>query len=285
MSIGKDDTSDPGDQSSMPRFHQARTSRRAADPPRRTGFTLIEVLVVLGVITVLIGIVIPMLRGARLASLNTLDLSQLRQLGVAHLAYQATNSEHFVDVGLPHGGYGDEASSFAEVLGRYTDDIVMKSPLDTSPHWPSDVGGEGRGVEDGGAGPLRRTSYGMNNYLSRNYSPMVALYGPGHAADRFTKVRRPEKIVCFLHMTREGDFAVSDHPHVESWSAGDEPWRLASRQIAISAAEGEEILDPLAVSNYGMLDGSTATIQFADVYESAQRNAFDPAARPPSAGG
>ena len=113
---------------------------------------------------------------------------------------------------------------------------------------------------------------------------MVALYGPGHAADRATKVRRPERIVCFLHMTPQGDFAVSDHPHVESWDAGDEPWRLASRQIAISAAEGDEVVDALATSNYGMLDGSTATRQFSDLYESAERNAFDPTVALPGSG-
>lgn len=260
----------------MPVARQSSVSHGQPALSVRRGFTLIEILVVLGVIVLLMGIAIPTLRSARMASLNTLDLSQLRQLGVAHLAYQATNTDHFVDVGLPHGGYGDEATSFAEVLGRYTDDIVMKSPLDASPHWPSDVGGEGRGVEEDGTGALRRTSYGMNNYLSRNYSPMVALYGPGHAADRATKVRRPERIVCFLHMTPQGDFAVSDHPHVESWDAGDEPWRLASRQVAISAAEGEEVVDALATSNYGMLDGSTATAAFSDLYEDAERNAFDP---------
>lgn len=269
----------------MSLMHRAAASPRRPDSFSQRGFTLVELLVVLGVITVLMGIAIPALRTARLASLNTHDLSQIRQLGIAHLAYQATNTDHFVDVGLPHGGYGDEAASFAEVLGRYTDDIVMKSPLDTSPHWPWEVGGEGRGVEDDGGGPLRRTSYGMNNYLSRNYSPMVALYGPGHAADRVAKVRRPERIVCFLHMTPAGDFAVSDHPHVESWGAGDEPWQLASRQIAISAAEGADVIDPLATSNYGMLDGSTATIRFEDLYETSQRNAFDPSASLPPSGG
>ncbi len=265
--------------------HQASASRHRPDSPSQRGFTLVEILVVLGVIIVLMGIAIPTLRSARLVSLNTLDRSQLRQLGVAHLAYQATNTDYFVDVGLPHGGYGNEAASFAEVLGRYTDDVIMKSPLDDSPHWPSEVGGEGRGVAEDGTGPLRRTSYGMNNYLSRNYSPMVALYGPGHAADRVAKVRRPEQIVCFLHMTGEGDFAVSDHPHIESWDAGDEPWRLASRQVAISAAEGDEVVDALATSNYGMLDGSTTTAYFSDLYESAQRNAFDPTVPLPDSSG
>ena len=252
---------------------------------RRMGFTVVELLAVIGVIVVLMGIAIPTLRTVRLASLNTHDLSQIRQLGIAHLAYQATNADHFVDVGLPHGGYGNEAQSFAAVLSRYMDDIVLKSPLDSSPHWPSDLGGQGQGVEEGGTGPLRRTSYGMNNYLSRNYSPAVALYGPGHGADRLMKVKRPDTTVCFLHMSETGSFAVSDHPHVESWGAGNEPWRLANSQISIWAAEGSPMVDGLATSNYGFVDGSTGTRHFEDLYESRDRNVFDPDAIPPGVGG
>lgn len=251
----------------------------------RSGFTIVELLAVIGITVLLLGLAIPTIRTARLASLNTNDLSQIRQLGIAHLAYQATNADYFVDVGLPHGGYGNEAQSFAAVLGRYMDDIAMKSPLDLSPHWPSDLGGEGRGVEEGGAGPLRRTSYGMNNYLSRNYSPMVALYGPGHGADRLPKVQRPDTTVCFLHMTGTGSFAVSDHPHVESWGAGNEPWRLANDQISIWAAEQTPLVDGLATSNYGFIDGSVGARRFEDVYESRDRNAFDPSAILPTSGG
>ena len=251
----------------------------------RGGFTIVELLAVIGVITVLAAIAIPTLRTSRLTALNTRDLSQLRQLGIAHLAYQAINNDWFVDVGLPHGGYGNEARSFAEVLRPYSDDLVMKSPLDDSPHWPSDLGGEGRGVAEDGSGPLRRTSYGMNNHLSRSYAPAVAIHGPGHAADRATKVRRPESLVMFLHMARTGDFAVSDHPHVENWSVGNEPWRLADRQITIWAADGEPVVDGLAESNYGFADGSTGTRRFEDLYESVERNAFDPEATPPGPGG
>lgn len=242
-------------------------------------------LAVIGVITVLLAIVVPTISTARLAARNTADLSQMRQLGVAHIAYQAINADRFVDVGLPHGGYGNEARSFAEVLKPYCDDIVMKSPLDDSPHWPSDLGGEGRGVTEDGSGPLRRTSYGMNNYLSRHYSPSVALLGPGHAADRAQKVRFPDRIVCFLHMSRSGDYAVSDHPHVENWSFGPEAFRLASQQVAIDAAEGSPLVDPLAQSNFAFVDGSIGTRRFEEVYESVERNAFDPDLEPaPSAG-
>ncbi|MFM1833662.1 MAG: hypothetical protein RLZZ461_1978, partial [Planctomycetota bacterium] len=117
----------------------------------RGGFTIVELLAVIGVITVLAAIAIPTLRTSRLTAMNTRDLSQLRQLGIAHLAYQSINNDWFVDVGLPHGGYGNEARSFAEVLRPYSDDLVMKSPLDDSPHWPSDLGGEGRGVAEDGS--------------------------------------------------------------------------------------------------------------------------------------
>ena len=250
-----------------------------------TGFTIVELLAVIGVITVLMAIVIPSLRSARLASYNTVDLSNIRQLGIAHQSYQGINRDYFVDVGLPHGGFGNEAQSFTEVLGDYMDDVVVKSPLDDSQHWPSELGGLNRGVAEDGSGPLRRTSYGMNNYLSRNDSPMVALYGPGHAADRAVKVKMPNQVVCFMHMARSGAYAVSDHPHVENWAAGNQPWVLANQQVAISAAEGRSIIDPLASSNYGFVDGSTGTRYFEDVYESVDRNAFDPDATPPKAGG
>lgn len=255
------------------------------DHRRRTGFTIVELLAVIGVITVLMALVIPSLRAARLASYNTVDLSNIRQLGIAHQSYQGINRDYFVDVGLPHGGYGNEAQSFTQVLGEYMDDVVVKSPLDDSPHWPNEFGGLDRGVAEDGSGPLRRTSYGMNNYLSRNYSPMVALYGPGHAADRATKVKLPDQVVCFLHMTQSGAFAVSDHPHVENWAAGNQPWVLANEQVEISAAEGQSIIDPLASSNYGFVDGSTGTRYFENVYESVDRNAFDPNAISPNPGG
>ena len=246
---------------------------------RKRGFTLVEILAVIAVVGVLLAFLIPAVRTARLASLNAKDLSHLRQLGIAHVSYQMFNDDFFVDVGLPHGGYGNEANSFAEVLKPYSDGVLLKSPLDDSPHWPVDLGGDGRGVGPDGSGPLRRTSYGMNNYLSRNYSPTAAIEGPGAATDRMTKIRRPERYVSFLHMTRTGSFAVSDHPHVESWSSIPAPWIPANTQITIWAADGSEVVDSMATSNYGFLDGSVAARYFEDVYQDVQENAFDPEAK------
>ena len=244
------------------------------------GFTVVELMVVVGVVGLLLSLTFPALRSVRLAAMNTNDLSQIRQLGLAHRAYQQVHDDWFVDVGLPHGGYGEEARSFAEVLKPYIGTEILKSPLDTSPYWDMSYQ-----PDDADAPVTRRTSYGMNNYLSRNYSPAVAVIGPGAAADRITKVKRPDQVVCFLHMTPDGDYAVSDHPHVESWSFGSEPWRLASNQVDISAAEGTPNMSEVAESNYGFVDGSTGTRPFNQVYIDTQYNSFDPEARVPLSGG
>lgn len=256
-----------------------QSDRRLASESVRRGtraFTIIELIVVIGIITVLLGLMFPAIGTIRLVAFNTEDLSQIRQLGLGHVAYQNVYSERFVDVGLPHGGYGDSARSFAETLEPFLGAPILRSPLDRSPYWES-------GMQNGeGSEPvLRRTSYGMNNYLSRNYSPQVALYGPGAAADRLAKVQQPDQVVCFLHMSPNGSFAVSDHPHVENWSFGSQPWKLANEQVAIWAAEGKPSISEFAESNYGFVDGSTGSRPFDKVYESAQVNLFDPDAELP----
>lgn len=56
---------------------------------RRPGFSLIELLVVIGVITLLVGLLLPTLERARQAAKRAGCLSNLRQLGIGLQAYRA----------------------------------------------------------------------------------------------------------------------------------------------------------------------------------------------------
>jgi prepilin-type N-terminal cleavage/methylation domain-containing protein len=75
----------------MPSVHPPRTRRF---PSRRSGgFTLIELLVVISIIALLIGILLPALGAARGTARSVASLSNLRQIGIATVAYTAEQKD------------------------------------------------------------------------------------------------------------------------------------------------------------------------------------------------
>lgn len=70
---------------------------------KQRGFTLVELLVVIGIISVLIGILLPALGRAREAAKTAQCLSNLRQIGASVMNYGAQNRGYVVPAGYSDG--------------------------------------------------------------------------------------------------------------------------------------------------------------------------------------
>jgi prepilin-type N-terminal cleavage/methylation domain-containing protein/prepilin-type processing-associated H-X9-DG protein len=234
--------------------------------PGRRAFTLVELLVVIGIIAVLVAILLPALSRAR-ASANTAKcLSNMRNMQVAHWMYVNDHKGRLVQAGLSHGGHtSSEPVAWVTTLQPYFQDhLLHRCPADHSPHWP----GQGTPVPGTAPQQFRRTSYGINNFLDHHLCPWGGPYL------KINQVRSPAATVQFVEMTEVGEFAGADHPHVENW-AGNAPVQ-AARHLATSVHGGPR-QSWTSVANYGFLDGHAETLRFRDAFESFEKNKFDPA--------
>jgi prepilin-type N-terminal cleavage/methylation domain-containing protein len=86
---------------------------------RRRGFTLVELLVVIGIIAVLVGILLPTLTRAREAANRTACLSNMRQLGTALLEYSNKYKGGYIPIGyMIASGSHQRAWNYAALYNR-----------------------------------------------------------------------------------------------------------------------------------------------------------------------
>ena len=69
------------------------------------GFTLIELLVVIAIIAILAAILFPVFAQAKEAAKRTVCLSNIKNIGLAHLMYQNDNNDYFCSVALSVDDY------------------------------------------------------------------------------------------------------------------------------------------------------------------------------------
>jgi len=244
---------------------------------RRKGFTLVELLVVLAVIAVLISILLPALGRARKTALAVQCMSNMRGMVLAQRVYANDYRGALVAFGIAEsGGYLGSPTWVEQLQDYYDTPLAIRSPVDTSRHWPVELGGAGVPDADG---RFRVTSYGLNEHVT----PNTSLFDPqtGVALGRYgnlAHIRSPHAVVQFLMMAYEGPFAVADHVHTFDWWLVFDPtgWTSRAAQQVQTDAHGGPPMSVLSRSNYAFLDGHVATLELGEVYENPERNSFDP---------
>lgn len=212
-------------------------------------FTVIEVLVVIAIVSILLAVLMPALSHARGAARRVACLSNMRSIEQAHWAYLTDTGGRML--GTSHGG------SWIDVLRGYSEGFALRSPVDTSPHFDDPIDGV-----------YRVTSYAINYWVSPD--------NPNGTA-RIDAVPMPSATGHLAIKAFEGPGAVRDHYHPHLW------WSPIAVAIPGKAAgevqtnaHGGEVASWDAVSTYGFLDGHAESRAFVDVYESRERNCFDP---------
>jgi prepilin-type N-terminal cleavage/methylation domain-containing protein len=86
--------------------------------PRKHGFTLVELLVVIGIIVLLLAMLLPALSKARIQALKIQDVSNIKQMALAVLDYAANNRGAY-PVGTRGDGTGDSLTWTNSAVGDY----------------------------------------------------------------------------------------------------------------------------------------------------------------------
>ncbi len=194
---------------------------------KRGGFTLIELLVVIAIIAILAAILFPVFARARERARQTSCLSNLRQIGVAHMMYAQDYDERLAPYEVNHGSSLARASATYDTIHPYimNEDIYICPSGDFT--YIGHASGTTRSEFPSGEGVFRQTmraSYSVIRQLSGTdrVNPTPFPSGGRRLADF---VRPAETILVFEtrqgYLGRMSDVGFSNDPPHEPRSMDD----------------------------------------------------------------
>ena len=240
--------------------------RAAPASPAHRAFTLVELLVVIGIIAVLIGVLMPALSKARRASARTKCLANIHNLCLAQAIY--ANQFKNVLVAADEGSYAPQGSWIGALETAFKHPLARRCPADESIYFETPLPGSSPVA-------LRTTSYAINNYVSPTHSPLA------EPLKKITQVPHSAAVIQFVELAENATYAGSDHVHAQDFYLAFAPQPTVTlANIALQMPvqrHGGRVQSWDALLNYGFIDGHAETLRIGDVYTDPNRNRFDPA--------
>lgn len=211
----------------------------------RGGFTLVELLVVIGIIALLISILLPALNKARSSANEVACASNLRQIGIANTLYLTQYRYYPGHLGRTQGQEGDGNRTFAVWPTRLrafmggTQKLFRCPSRDAEFDWALSNGSglvavstdEGYGYKTGETLLLWTTgkfSYGYNDWGTENAPNINKKPGRGlggdvwsHGQVKFTQTRKPAELILVTDNTPDGRFDYNVDPLDRAEFPGD----------------------------------------------------------------
>lgn len=170
---------------------------------KSNGFSLLELLAGIGIVVTLAALLLPAVANARVAARQAACASNMRQIGLALLAYA---NEHEGDL-PPTTHTATIGNAWISVLKPYLDNV------DKVRICPADPRGNERLLSGG-------TSYILNSFV---FVPQMDPFGRpiGTRADNIRRIPVLSKtITVFVASDDRGVGVTTDHTHSESWDGG-----------------------------------------------------------------
>ena len=221
-------------------------------PHRRRGFTLIELIVVVSIIAILVGILLPLLAGAKAMARTAECLSNTRTIAIVMQMYaQDDRQGYYPTARMPMSAPFE--LSWIHLTQPYVEQLrVYRCPSDVSTNWDA-------------AMMQRRTSYGINAYFTPNHPPYNGI--------RPDEVAQPSQTIIAAELIEQ---MAMDHfmpmywgnpPAVTDMMMQDRQWDAATqlpKTIIHTRHSGS--------ANYVFTDGHASTEAFENTWQQTPGN-------------